>query len=78
MLINLSFFLLVPSQLNGYDCGLIVCRYAAGLHKIRDELFTYTDIYLSKSPLLEKITHNPNFQINQSVVNEFRLQLEPW
>jgi hypothetical protein len=52
----------VPTQLNGYDYGLFVCRYAAGLHKIRHELFTYTDIYSTSSPLLEKVTLNYNFQ----------------
>jgi hypothetical protein len=69
------FFYTVPSQLNGYDCGLFVCRYAAGLHKIKDELFTFKDIYASQSPLLEKITLNSNFQFDQVVVDEFRLQL---
>jgi hypothetical protein len=72
---KLFFFFIVPSQLNGYDCGLFVCRYAAGLHKIRDEIFTFADIYETQSPLLQKVTLNPNFQFNQAVVNEFRLQL---
>jgi hypothetical protein len=65
----------VPSQLNGYDCGLFVCLYAAGLHKIREQLMTYSDVYSYQSPLLEKITLNSNFQFNQGVVNDFRHQL---
>jgi Ulp1 family protease len=61
---NVASFLcfVVPSQLNRYNCGLFVCHYAAGLHKIRHELFTYTDIYSTSSPLLEKVTLNYNFQ----------------
>ena len=65
----------MPSQLNGYDCGLFVCLYAAGLHKIREQLMTYSDVYSYQSPLLEKITLNSNFQFNQGVVNDFRHQL---
>jgi hypothetical protein len=65
----------VPSQVNGYDCGLFVCCYAVGLHNMRDEIFTYADIYCSNSPLLEKVTLNSNFQFDQEVVTSFREQL---
>jgi hypothetical protein len=74
---NFVYFIsfLVPIQSNGFDCGLFVCRYAAGLHKIRHELFTYSDIYSTSSPLLEKLTQNSNFQFHQRTVTEFRIQL---
>jgi hypothetical protein len=66
---------LVPSQFNGYDCGLFVCLYAAGLHKIREQLMIYSDVYSYQSPLSEKITLNSNFQFNQGIVNDFRHQM---
>jgi hypothetical protein len=77
VVLYITFFLcfVVPSQLNGYDCSLFVCCYAAGLHKIRHELFTYTVIYSLTSPLLEKVTQNYNFQFDQQSVSKFRIQL---
>jgi hypothetical protein len=66
------FILLVPMQLNGYDCGLFVCRYAVAFHKvIKDSIFTYKDLYYSHSPLLDKITNSDHFRFNQAVIDEF-------
>ena len=65
----------MPRQLNGYDCGLFVCQYAAALHQNIDFIFTHDDIYSSSSPLLEKITHNEHFQFDQGVITDFREQL---
>jgi len=65
----------VPRQLNGYDCGLFVCQYAAALHQNIDFIFTHDDIYSSSSPLLEKITQNEHFQFDQGVITDFREQL---
>jgi hypothetical protein len=71
----LFFIIIVPRQLNGYDCGLYVCRYTAALHRSIDFFFTNDDLYSCSSPLLEKIMHNDHFQFDQAVIADFRNQL---
>ena len=53
-----------------------MCRYAVAFHEvIKNSIFTYKDLYYSRSPLLEKITDSDHFPFNQAVIDEFRVQL---
>jgi hypothetical protein len=65
----------VPRQKNGFDCGLFTCRYAFGIYKVKDQSYTYEDVFKSKTPLLKKLSNNAIFLFNQKVVDEFRTQL---
>jgi hypothetical protein len=65
----------VPRQKNGFDCGLFTCRYAFGIYKLKDQSYTYEDVFKSKTPLLKKLSNNAIFLFNQKVVDEFRTQL---
>jgi len=65
----------VATQSNAYDCALYVCRYALGLYFIRDQRFTYKDVFVEKTPLLSKLSSNILFQFDQYVVKRFRHQL---
>jgi len=65
----------VATQSNTYDCALYVCRYALGLYFIRDQRFTYKDVFVEKTPLLSKLSSNILFQFDQYVVKRFRHQL---
>jgi hypothetical protein len=49
------FLHVVPTQKNGFDCGLFVCRYALGIYKLQEQSFTYEDVCKGKTPLLKKI-----------------------
>jgi hypothetical protein len=71
----LFFIITVPRQLNGYDCGLYVCRYVAALHQSIDLCVTNDDLYSCSSPLLDKITCNEHFQFDQAVIPDFRIRL---
>jgi len=65
----------VPRQKNGFDCGFFTCQYALGINKLKDQSYTYEDVFRSKTPLLKKLSNNAIFLFNQKVVDEFRTQL---
>jgi hypothetical protein len=45
------------------------------LYKLRNEKFTYYDVYKEKTPLLSKVTKHKLFTFNQRVIDQFRCQL---
>jgi hypothetical protein len=55
-------FTSVPQEKNGYDCGLYFCRYALGVIKIRDQIFTTED---------NTFSNNEYFCFDQKLINKF-------
>ncbi len=45
------------------------------MYKLRNEKFTYYDVYKEKTPLLSKVTKHKLFTFNQRVIDQFRCQL---
>jgi len=69
----------VPLQLNGYDCGIFVFRYAYALIKLRDLRFSYNDLGLTNSnshAFLHSITHAEPFKFDQEHVDQLRHRIK--
>ena len=43
---------------------------------MRNETFTFHDVYKDNSPLCSKVTNSKLFQFNQKLINQFRVQLQ--
>ncbi len=65
----------VPKQLNGFDCGVYVCRYAYGLYQNRFGPITFVDLHLEKPPLKTAITESNFFKFDDLEVNFLRLEM---
>ena len=61
---------LVPTQENGYDCGIYVCRYMYAFFRLKDLPITFRDT-VEEEPLKGYVTSNSYFQFTQNDITEF-------
>jgi Ulp1 family protease len=59
----------VPTQDNGCDCGVFVCRYAYSLYIMRDQVFDLAGI---KNNFRKMITDGPAFNFNNKDIARMR------
>jgi len=53
-----------------------VCKYAVDIHSVLlGNFFTYSDVYHNRSPLRQKVTDSIHFAFDQTVIDDFRVQL---
>jgi len=78
----------VPRQLNAYDCGVFVCRYAYGFLRIRSRPFSYRDAGIAewtkqmhmhknhKSLFKKSITRNDAFDFGMEDIDRIREEMK--
>ena len=68
----------VPTQKNGWDCGVFVCRYAFALYSMRDRDITFGDAKKDQYgiPLERAITESDAFQFDGSDIVRIRKNLD--
>ena len=68
----------VPTQKNGWDCGVFVCRYAFALYSMRDRDITFGDAKKDQYgiPLERAITESDAFQFDGSDIVRIRKELD--
>ena len=53
-----------------------MCKYAVDIHSVLlGNFFTYSDVYHNRSPLRQKVTDSIHFAFDQTVIDDFRVQL---
>jgi hypothetical protein len=67
----------IAQQQNGFDCSLYCCPFSYGLLRVvqHGSPFISKGMYMERSPLYSKITHNPMFSFTPDLVYTFWTQL---
>lgn len=67
----------VPRQMNDFDCGVFVCRYAYGLIRIRSRMFSYKEAGFDGGDLFKAmITTDEAFQFDMDDIDRIRGEMK--
>jgi hypothetical protein len=74
-----SLIFIVPYQLNGWDCGVFMCRYAYALYLLRDMTFSFGETNIRASKPAERfrlITESEAFAFDGDDVQRIRTEIK--
>jgi hypothetical protein len=76
----LYLYFIVPYQLNGWDCGVFMCRYAYALYLLRDKTFSFRETNLRsnkpKSRFRRLITESYAFDFTGDDIQRIRTEMK--